>query len=86
MSYGSTEYFDWVLSEEEGIKHIKAAYDAGVQTFDTAGVRDKFHVPYSFCELVQQAYSAGLSEIILGKAIKQHNLPRHEIVVMTKVF
>lgn len=31
-------------------------------------------------------YSNGLSEVILGKAIKQHNLPRDEIVVMTKVF
>ena len=30
-------------------------------------------------------YSNGLSEVILGKAIKQHNLPRDEIVVMTKV-
>lgn len=29
-------------------------------------------------------YSNGLSEIILGKAIKQLNLPRDEIVVMTK--
>ena len=31
-------------------------------------------------------YSYGHSEIILGKAIKQLNLPRDEIVVMTKVF
>jgi len=31
-------------------------------------------------------YSNGLSEVILGKAIKQHNLPRDEIVVMTKVY
>ena len=30
-------------------------------------------------------YSNGLSEIILGKAIKQLNLPRDQIVVMTKV-
>jgi len=30
-------------------------------------------------------YSNGLSEVILGKAIKRHNLPRDEIVVMTKV-
>ena len=30
-------------------------------------------------------YSNGLSEIILGKAIKELNLPRDEIVVMTKV-
>ncbi|KAL1717380.1 NADP-dependent oxidoreductase domain-containing protein [Schizophyllum commune] len=69
MSYGSPEWQPWVLGEEEGIKHIKAAYDVGINTFDTANV-----------------YSNGLSESILGKAIKQHNLPRDEIVVMTKVF
>ncbi|KAL0955968.1 hypothetical protein HGRIS_002151 [Hohenbuehelia grisea] len=69
MQYGAKGWQDWVLGEEEGIKHIKYAYDAGIQTFDTANV-----------------YSNGLSEIILGKAIKQHNLPRDEIVVMTKVF
>jgi aryl-alcohol dehydrogenase-like predicted oxidoreductase len=69
MSYGSPEWQQWVLSEEEGIKHIKAAYDSGINTFDTANV-----------------YSNGLSEVILGKAIKQHNLPREEIVVMTKVY
>ncbi|QRW20635.1 RTA1-like protein [Rhizoctonia solani] len=69
MSYGQKEWGKWVLGEEEGIKHIKAAYDAGIQTFDTADV-----------------YSNGESERILGKAIKQLNLPRDEIVVMTKVF
>jgi aryl-alcohol dehydrogenase-like predicted oxidoreductase len=30
-------------------------------------------------------YSNGKSEEILGKAIKEHNLPRDEIVVLTKV-
>ncbi|KAG8944645.1 hypothetical protein FRC03_001961 [Tulasnella sp. 419] len=29
-------------------------------------------------------YSNGASEIIVGKAIKKYNLPRDEIVVMTK--
>ncbi|THU81974.1 aryl-alcohol dehydrogenase [Dendrothele bispora CBS 962.96] len=67
MSYGSPTWYPWFLSEEEGIKHIKAAYDAGVNTFDTADV-----------------YSNGLSEVILGKAIKQLDLPRESIVVMTK--
>ncbi|KAL1681008.1 NADP-dependent oxidoreductase domain-containing protein [Schizophyllum commune] len=69
MSYGSPEWQPWVLGEEEGIKHIKAAYDAGINTYDTANV-----------------YSNGLSEVVLGKAIKQHNLPRDEIVVMTKLY
>ncbi|EUC55018.1 aryl alcohol dehydrogenase, putative, partial [Rhizoctonia solani AG-3 Rhs1AP] len=69
MSYGNKQWDEWVLDEEEGIKHIKAAYDIGIQTFDTANV-----------------YSNGDSERILGKAIKQLDLPRDEIVVMTKVF
>ena len=32
-----------------------------------------------------QVYSFGQSEIILGKAIKQYNLPREELVILTKV-
>ncbi|KAF8952820.1 aryl-alcohol dehydrogenase [Flammula alnicola] len=64
MQYGSPEWQEWVLGEDEAIKHIKAAYDAGIQTFDTANM-----------------YSNGLSEIILGKAIKELKLPRDEIVV-----
>ncbi|KAE9397079.1 aryl-alcohol dehydrogenase [Gymnopus androsaceus JB14] len=67
MTYGSPTWAPWLLNEEEGIRHIKTAYEAGINTFDTANV-----------------YSNGLSEVILGKAIKELNLPREEIVVMTK--
>jgi aryl-alcohol dehydrogenase-like predicted oxidoreductase len=38
MTYGSSKWQKWVLDEEESIKHIKAAYDAGINTFDTADV------------------------------------------------
>ncbi|KAJ7476081.1 aryl-alcohol dehydrogenase [Mycena latifolia] len=70
MSYGNPNYMgNWVLQEEEASKHIKAAYDAGINAFDTANV-----------------YSNGLSEEVLGRAIKEHKLPRDEIVVMTKLF
>lgn len=69
MSYGSDKWQEWVLGEKEGIEHVKAAYEAGIQTFDTANV-----------------YSNGESEIILGKAIKELQLPREEIVIMTKVY
>ncbi|OSC96861.1 aryl-alcohol dehydrogenase [Trametes coccinea BRFM310] len=68
MSYGSPGWQEWVLGEKEAIKHIKFAYDHGIQTFDTANV-----------------YSNGLSETILGKAIKELNLPREELVIMTKL-
>ncbi|KAJ3560186.1 hypothetical protein NP233_g11002 [Leucocoprinus birnbaumii] len=69
MSYGSSDWQPWVLNEEGGIKHIKAAYDYGINTFDTAN-----------------AYSNGLSEVVLGKAIKELQLPREEIVILTKLF
>ncbi|KAG8911337.1 hypothetical protein FRC01_005772 [Tulasnella sp. 417] len=69
MSYGSSKWLDWVLDEEEGIEHIKTAYDLGINAFDTADV-----------------YANGHSEILLGKAIQKYNLPRDEIVIMTKCF
>ncbi|KAG8839073.1 hypothetical protein FRB91_006015 [Serendipita sp. 411] len=43
MSYGKKYWYDWVLDEEEGIKHIKEAFALGINTFDTANV-------YSFGE------------------------------------
>ncbi|KAJ6488999.1 Aldo/keto reductase [Mycena sanguinolenta] len=68
MSYGSSKWRPWTLDEEESIKHIKYAYESGIQTFDTANM-----------------YSNGMSEIVLGNAIKKLQLPREEIVIMTKV-
>ena len=32
-----------------------------------------------------QVYSNGLSEVFLGRAIKKLDLPREELVIMTKV-
>lgn len=69
MNLGRSKEHPWKLEEAESIKHIKHAYDLGINAFDTANM-----------------YGNGTSEIILGKAIKQHNLPREEIVVLTKVF
>jgi len=38
MSYGSKEWREWILSEEEAIPFIKRALDAGINFFDTADV------------------------------------------------
>ncbi|KAF8898192.1 Aldo keto reductase [Mucidula mucida] len=38
MSFGSPAWYDWVMDGDEGAKHIKAAYDAGINAFDTADV------------------------------------------------
>lgn len=69
MSFGSSEWQDWVTDEEESIKIIKKAFDCGINFFDTADV-----------------YSNGQSEIILGKALKQHHIPRSQVVIATKCF
>ncbi|KAK0462549.1 NADP-dependent oxidoreductase domain-containing protein [Desarmillaria tabescens] len=64
----SPDWFNWVQDEEESIRQIKAAYDAGINDFDTANI-----------------YSNGQSEVVLGKAIKEHKFSRDKIVVMTKM-
>ncbi|KAG6840490.1 hypothetical protein C0991_006360 [Blastosporella zonata] len=72
MQYGTPDWQAWVLGEEEAIKHIKFAY---VFILISCYLFEEYSV-----------YSNGLSEIILGKAIKQLQLPREEIVVLTKVY
>ncbi|KAG0649804.1 Aldo-keto reductase dtxS3 [Hyphodiscus hymeniophilus] len=69
MSFGTPEWADWVLDEEKSLPLLKAAYDRGLNTWDTANV-----------------YSNGVSEEIIGKAIKKYNIPRHKLVVLTKCF
>ncbi len=36
MSYGSSKWQKWVLDEAETLPLLKAAYDAGIRTWDTA--------------------------------------------------
>jgi aryl-alcohol dehydrogenase-like predicted oxidoreductase len=38
MSYGSDTWAKWVLNEDKALPILKAAWDAGIQTWDTANV------------------------------------------------
>ena len=67
MSFGNSKWQPWVLDEEAALPLIKAAYDRGLNTWDTANV-----------------YSAGYSEICIGKALKKYNIPREKVVIFTK--
>jgi aryl-alcohol dehydrogenase-like predicted oxidoreductase len=90
MSYGDKNWpiGPWTLGEEEGIEHVKAAFAAGINTFDTANVSSAVPASLEGRETDSyndhQVYSNGRSEEILGKAIKVLQLPRDEIVIMTK--
>ncbi|KAK5132661.1 hypothetical protein LTR08_008783 [Meristemomyces frigidus] len=69
MSFGSPAWQPWVLEEAAALPLLKAAYDRGLNTWDTANV-----------------YSNGLSETIIGKAIKKYDLPRNKLVLLTKCY
>lgn len=38
MSYGDEKWAGWVLNEDKSLPLLKAAYDAGINTWDTADV------------------------------------------------
>jgi hypothetical protein len=38
MSFGSKEWQPWVIEEDEALPLLKAAYDRGLNTWDTANV------------------------------------------------
>jgi len=67
MSIGHPGWADWVIEEDKALPLLKAAYDRGLNTWDTANV-----------------YSNGVSEEIIGKAIKKYNIPRHKLVILSK--
>ncbi|KAF9694548.1 hypothetical protein EKO04_007555 [Ascochyta lentis] len=69
MSIGSSKWQPWVIEEEEALPLLKAAWDRGLTTWDTANV-----------------YSNGVSEEIIGKAIKKYSLPREKLTILTKCF
>jgi hypothetical protein len=69
MSFGSPEWQPWVIDEEKALPLLKAAYDRGLNTWDTANV-----------------YSNGVSEEIIGKAIKKYEIPRNKIVILSKCY
>ncbi|KAH8799322.1 aldo-keto reductase-like protein [Xylogone sp. PMI_703] len=69
MSYGSPECHDWICDETKALPLLKYAFDAGINTWDTA-----------------DTYSNGLSERIIGKALREYKIPREKVVLMTKCY
>jgi aryl-alcohol dehydrogenase (NADP+) len=68
MTYGSKQWREWVLEEEESRPFIRRALEFGINFFDTADV-----------------YSLGVSEEILGRALRDFGPTRGKVVIATKV-
>src|ERR1039458_9568151 len=69
MTYGSKQWREWLLEEEESRPFIRRALELGINFFDTADV-----------------YSLGVSEEILGRALKDFGPSRDRVAIATKVF
>ncbi|ERS97445.1 hypothetical protein HMPREF1624_05612 [Sporothrix schenckii ATCC 58251] len=69
MSIGNPEWADWVVGPEKALPLLKAAYDRGVNTWDTANI-----------------YSNGDSERVIAQAIREYQIPRHKLVLMSKAY
>ncbi|KDQ53435.1 hypothetical protein JAAARDRAFT_39466 [Jaapia argillacea MUCL 33604] len=69
MSFGSSKWASWVIDEDKAIPILKAAWDHGVNTIDTANT-----------------YSNGESEVIIAKFIEKYNIPRSELLILTKCY
>jgi aryl-alcohol dehydrogenase (NADP+) len=69
MTYGSKQWRDWVLEEDESRPFIRKAVESGINFFDTADM-----------------YSDGVSEEILGRALKEFGGAREGYVIATKVY
>ncbi|KAL1705018.1 NADP-dependent oxidoreductase domain-containing protein [Schizophyllum commune] len=74
-SYGNPKWAateestQWVLDEEHALPILKAAWDRGINTIDTANV-----------------YSNGDSERVIAKFIEKYQIPRDEIIILTKCY
>ncbi|KAI0704560.1 Aldo/keto reductase [Earliella scabrosa] len=69
MAFGEPAWSSWVLDEEKALPILKAAWDRGINTIDTANI-----------------YSNGESERIIGAFMNKYNIPRENVVIMTKVY
>ncbi|KKY25760.1 putative aldo-keto reductase [Diplodia seriata] len=70
MSIGHKDWQQWVVDDETAVfKLLQAAYDRGLNTWDTANV-----------------YSNGVSEELIGRFLKQSQIPRRKVVLLTKCF
>jgi aryl-alcohol dehydrogenase-like predicted oxidoreductase len=70
-----TMQFGWTADESLSLKILSAAFEAGINFIDTADVYSRW----------VDGNPGGVAETIIGKWIKQGNIPREQLVLATKV-
>ncbi len=70
-----TMQFGWTANEEQAYPILNAAYQAGINFYDTADIYSRW----------VDGNPGGVAETILGNWMKKFNIPRHQVVLATKV-
>ncbi len=70
-----TMQFGWTADEARSFEILNAAYAAGINFIDTADIYSHW-VPGN---------PGGVAETIIGKWLQKFNVPRHQVVIATKV-
>ena len=93
MSLGTPEWQPWVANEEDSLPLLKAAYDRGLNTvwpcrsLVAVWRRKKEKADNGPIQWdTANVYSGGYSEIVIGKAVKKYDIPRHKVVILTKCY
>ena len=70
-----TMQFGWTADEGSSCEILSAAYEAGINFIDTANIYSRWAA----------GNPGGVSETIIGKWMKDSGIPRHQIIIATKV-
>jgi len=70
-----TMQFGWSLGEADSQRVLSAAFEAGINFFDTADIYSKW----------AEGNPGGVSETYLGNWMKKNKIPRDQVVLATKV-
>ncbi len=67
--------FGWTADEETSFAILDAAWEAGINFIDTADIYSRW----------VEGNPGGVAERIIGKWLRDRGIPRHEVVIATKV-
>jgi aryl-alcohol dehydrogenase-like predicted oxidoreductase len=70
-----TMQFGWTTDEPTAQRVLSAAYDAGINFFDTADIYSRW----------ANGNPGGVAEQIIGRWMQQNRIPRDKVVIATKV-
>ncbi|CAO1601847.1 hypothetical protein XANCAGTX0491_005483 [Xanthoria calcicola] len=86
MGIGSPQWQDWIMSEEEGLKTLKAAWDRGGTKKGNKLQRAATDIAAGVTTWdTANVYSSGANEEVIGMAIQKFNIPREKLTILAKI-